>query len=118
MKLKNNSKRNYVHSYLDENANLTMLVLKPNEVKDIPDDVAKTWLKGRDIVEYVNPEDVRKKEEQLKKENAELKKALEEAKKSKDCVECYSDDKTPAQDDCDKCKEKKETKPKKTSKKK
>ena len=46
MKLKNNSKRNYVHSYLDENANLTMLVLKPNEVKDIPDDVAKTWLKG------------------------------------------------------------------------
>ena len=96
MKLKNNSKRNYVHSYLDENANLTMLVLKPNEVKDIPDDVAKTWLKGRDIVEYVDPNQARIEKEKLEAENAKLKAELEAQKKE----------------------EKKETKPKKTSKKK
>lgn len=96
MKLKNNSKRNYVHSYLDENANLTMLVLKPNEVKDIPDDVAKTWLKGRDIVEYVDPNQARIEKEKLEAENAKLKAELKGQKKE----------------------EKKETKPKKTSKKK
>lgn len=96
MKLKNNSKRNYVHSYLDENANLTMLVLKPNEVKDIPDDVAKTWLKGRDIVEYVDPNQARIEKEKLEAENAKLKAELEAQKKE----------------------EKKETKPKRTSKKK
>ena len=96
MKLKNNSKRNYVHSYLDENANLTMLVLKPNEVKDIPDDVAKTWLKGRDIVEYVDPDQARIEKEKLEAENAKLKAELEAQKKE----------------------EKKETKPKRTSKKK
>ena len=96
MKLKNNSKRNYVHSYLDENANLTMLVLKPNEVKDIPDDVAKTWLKGRDVVEYVDPNQARIEKEKLEAENAKLKAELEAQKKE----------------------EKKETKPKKTSKKK
>lgn len=96
MKLKNNSKRNYVHSYLDENANLTMLVLKPNEVKDVPDDVAKTWLKGRDIVEYVDPNQARIEKEKLEAENAKLKAELEAQKKE----------------------EKKETKPKKTSKKK
>lgn len=114
MLVKNISKRSYIHSRLDEKYNLVMLTLKPNEVKDIPDEVAKSWLKSDDVVEYVNPEDARKQEEQLKKENAELKKALEEAKK--DCAECYSDDKTPAQDDCDKCKEVKATK-KKSSKK-
>lgn len=96
MKLKNNSKRNYVHSYLDENANLTMLVLKPNEVKDIPDDVAKTWLKGRDVVEYVDPNQARIEKEKLEAENAKLKAELEAQKKE----------------------EKKETKPKRTSKKK
>ena len=95
MKLKNNSKRNYVHSYLDENANLTMLVLKPNEVKDIPDDVAKTWLKGRDVVEYVDPNQARIEKEKLEAENAKLKAELEAQKK-----------------------EEKETKPKRTSKKK
>lgn len=96
MKLKNNSKRNYVHSYLDENASLTMLVLKPGEVKDIPDDVAKTWLKGRDVVEYVDPNQARIEKEKLEAENAKLKAELEAQKKE----------------------EKKETKPKKTSKKK
>lgn len=95
MKLKNNSKRNYVHSYLDENANLIMLILKPNEVKDIPDDVAKTWLKGRDVVEYVDPNQARIEKEKLEAENAKLKAELEAQKK-----------------------EEKETKPKKTSKKK
>ena len=93
MKLKNNSKRNYVHSYLDENASLTMLVLKPNEVKDIPDDVAKTWLKGRDVVEYVDPNQARIEKEKLEAENAKLKAELE-------------------------AKQEKETKSKKTSKKK
>lgn len=96
MKLKNNSKRNYVHSYLDENANLIMLILKPNEVKDIPDDVAKTWLKGRDVVEYVDPNQARIEKEKLEAENAKLKAELEAQKKE----------------------EKKETKPKRTSKKK
>lgn len=73
MKLQNKSKRSYVHSFLDKNFKLVLLKLAPNEIKDIPDEVAKIWLKAKDIIEYVAPQDLKKLEE----ENKKLKEKLE-----------------------------------------
>ena len=100
MKVKNISKHRYCHAKLDENYKLQMLILKPNEVKDVPDDIAKSWIKTNEVIEFVEPKEARK----LADENEALKKELEQLKQSKECDECYSDDKTPTQEDCDKCK--------------
>lgn len=108
MKVKNISKHRYCHAKLDENYKLQMLILKPNEVKDVPDDIAKSWLKTNEVIEFVEPKEAKK----LADENEALKKELEQLKQSKDCDECYSDGKTPAQEDCDKC----DNKPKQTKK--
>ena len=108
MKVKNISKQRYCHSRLDENFKLELLTVEPNEIKEVPDNVAENWLKSGGVIQYIEPVEVKK----LENENEALKKELEQLKKSKDCVECYSDDKTPAQDDCDKC----DNKAKKTKK--
>lgn len=81
MKVKNNSKRRYVHSYMDEAMRLKMLILEPKAVMDVPDEVAKTWIKGRDVVEYVDPNQARIEKEKLEAENAKLKAELEAQKK-------------------------------------
>lgn len=81
MKVKNNSKRRYVHSYMDETMRLKMLILEPKAVMDVPDEVAKTWIKGRDVVEYVDPNQARIEKEKLEAENAKLKAELEAQKK-------------------------------------
>lgn len=99
MKVKNITKHRYCHAKLDENYKLQMLILKPNEVKDIPDEIAKSWIKNGGAVEYIEPKEAKK----LADENEALKKELEQLKQSKECEECYADDKTPAQEDCDKC---------------
>lgn len=112
MKIKNISKQRYCHSKLDENYRLEILTVEPNETKEVPNNVAEIWLKTGDIVQYVEPKEVK----QLENENEALKKELEQLKNTKDCGECYSDDKTPAQDDCDKC-DNKPTKTKKNTKK-
>ncbi len=52
--------------------------LRVNEVADIPEEIAKIWLKINGIEEYAEPEDLKK----LEKENEKLKKELEEAKKT------------------------------------
>lgn len=78
MKLQNKSKRSYVHSYLDENYKLVLLQLKPNEVKDIPNDIAKVWLKSGEVVQFVEPQEVKN----LENENAKLKAELEALKKA------------------------------------
>lgn len=80
MLLENKSKRKYVHSYLDENAKLKIIVLEPNKHCEIPDDVAKSWLKSKEIKEYVNPEEARKAKKALEDENAKLKAELEKIK--------------------------------------
>lgn len=81
MKVKNNSKRRYVHSYMDEAMRLKMLILEPKAIMDVPDEVAKTWIKGRDVVEYVDPNQARIEKEKLEAENAKLKAELEAQKK-------------------------------------
>lgn len=78
MKLQNKSKRSYVHSYLDKNYKLVLLQLKPNEVKEIPDDIAKVWLKSGEVVQFVAPQEVKN----LEDENAKLKAELEALKKA------------------------------------
>lgn len=110
MKVKNLSKRRYCYAKLDENYKLQMLILAPDEIKDVPDEVAKSWIKTKEVVEYIEPKDAKK----IADENEALKKELEQLKQSKDCEECHSDDKTPAQEDCDKC-DNKSTKTKKST---
>lgn len=79
MKLQNKSKRTYVHSYLNDKFALTILDLKPGEIKDIPDNIAKSWLKSNEIVEYVAPQEAKA----LEDENAKLKKELKKLKETK-----------------------------------
>lgn len=50
--------------------------LRVNAVEDIPEEIAKVWLKINGIEEYVEPADLAK----LEKENEKLKKQLEAAK--------------------------------------
>lgn len=78
MKLQNKSKRSYVHSYLDKNYKLVLLQLKPNEIKEIPNDIAKVWLKSGEVVQFVAPQEVKN----LEDENAKLKAELEALKKA------------------------------------
>lgn len=73
MKVKNISKHNFCHSSLDEAYKLQMIILKPNEIADIPDEVAEKWIKTKQVIEYVEPKDVN----ELKNENAQLKKQLD-----------------------------------------
>lgn len=80
MKVKNISKRSYIHSKLDDNFKLVLLTLRPNEVMDIPDEVAKTWVKSGEVVEYVSPVEAQK----LADENKELKEKLEALEKTGD----------------------------------
>lgn len=112
MKVKNISKHRYCHAKLDKNYKLQMLILKPNETKDVPDEIAESWIKGGEVVEYIEPKEVKK----LADENEALKKELEKLKKANDCQECYEDNKTPSEDDCENC-DKKDNKPNKTQKK-
>jgi hypothetical protein len=112
MKVKNTSKHRYCHAKLDENYKLQMLILKPNEIKEVPDEIAASWVKGGEVIEYVEPKEVKK----LADENEALKKELEKLKKANDCQECYEDNKTPSEDDCENC-DKKDNKPNKTQKK-
>lgn len=76
MKVKNISKHRYCHAKLDENYKLQMLILKPNEVKDVPDDIAKSWIKTNEVIEFVEPKEAKK----LADENEVLKKELEKLK--------------------------------------
>lgn len=77
MLLKNNTNRKYVHSWLDKNAKLQMIILGPNKILDVSEDVADSWLKIPGIIEYIEP----KKAKELEDENAKLKAELEELKK-------------------------------------
>mgnify|MGYP007135718657 FL=1 len=69
VKIKNVSTRTYMH--LD-------IICKPNQVMNIPQDVADIWLKGGEIVKYAEPEDT----EKLKAENEALKAKLAEQAKA------------------------------------
>lgn len=73
MKIKNISKRKYLH-YLgkDKEGKNIFAVLLPKETKEIPDDVAQIWLKTGDIVK-VDDGSKDKEIARLKAENEKLK---------------------------------------------
>lgn len=62
MKLKNNSK----NSFIDVQGR-TKYILAVGGIADIPDDVAKTWLKYDGVEEYISPEDIKKLKEEVAK---------------------------------------------------
>lgn len=82
MKVLNKSKRMYVHSVLNERKQPVLLMLKPGEHKDVPDEIAKQWIRTGEVIKYADPEDV----EELKAEIERLKKekSLDELKKEAD----------------------------------
>lgn len=76
MKVQNKSKRCYVHSVLNERKQAEMLILRPGENKEVPDEVAEQWLKTGEVIKYADPVEV----EALKAELAALKAAKEDVK--------------------------------------
>ena len=74
MKVKSNAKHNYCHARLNDNYKLEMLILRPNEIKEVPDEVAKSWIKTGEVIEYIEPKDVKKVEIENKALKDEIKK--------------------------------------------
>ena len=77
MKIQNKAKHAFQHSYMDAKQVLQIIEIQPGEVKDIPEEVAKVWLKMDDVVEFVEPKEAKA----LEDENAKLKAELEKLKK-------------------------------------
>lgn len=90
MKVQNKSRRTYQHSYYNAKGVLQILNLCPGDILDIDEKIAQVWLKTGDVVEYADPKDHAKLEDenaQLKAELAALKgkeKSLDELKKEAD----------------------------------
>ena len=77
-KLYNNSERNYVHTLKEGNKFVTYR-LKPKSDLLVPDEVAKIWLKSKEIMELGAQNDEKDKEiERLKAELAKTKGKEEE----------------------------------------
>lgn len=98
MKLINNSKCALCHGLPKKD----FYRLEVGKVLDVPKEVADIWLKYEGVQVYVAPEDVEKAKAEA------VAKALKEEKakaKMEKCAPCYENGKTPAQEDCDKCKE-------------
>lgn len=74
MKVKSNAKHNFCHARLNDNYKLEMLILRPNEIKEVPDEVAKSWIKTGEVIEYIEPKDVKKVESENKALKDEIKK--------------------------------------------
>lgn len=83
MRVYNKSSRTYQHSEMDEKNELKIINLLPKTDAEVPDDIAKLWLKTGEVVEYVKPEEAKAKQAELEKENAKLKAELEALKKAK-----------------------------------
>ena len=77
MKVKNISKNKFCHAQLDKNYKLEMLLLAPNEIKKVPDEIAKNWIATGKVIQYIEPKDVKK----IDAENKALKEELEKLKK-------------------------------------
>ena len=85
MKVHNKSRRTYQHSELKE-GKIRIIDIKPDEIKDVPDSIAKVWLKTGDVIEYADPKEqaqLQNENEKLKAEIAALKKDKKPVKKSK-----------------------------------
>lgn len=83
MRVYNKSSRIYQHTYIDDKNVFHAINLNPKTDAEIPDNIAKAWLKTGEVVEYVKPEEAKAKEAALKEENEKLKAELEALKKAK-----------------------------------
>lgn len=72
MKVHNKSRKTYQHSELNKDGKIVIIDIKPDEVKEISDKIAKVWLKTGDVVEFADP----KEQAQLQDENAKLKEEI------------------------------------------
>lgn len=79
MKVHNKSRRTYQHSELNKDGKIRIIDIKPDEIKEVPDTIAKVWLKTGDVIEYADP----KEQAQLQDENAKLKAEIAALKKDK-----------------------------------
>lgn len=79
MKVHNKSRRTYQHSELNKEGKIRIIDIKPDEIKEVPDTIAKVWLKTGDVIEYADP----KEQAQLQDENAKLKAEIAALKKDK-----------------------------------
>lgn len=80
MRLENKSERTFQHSYFNKDNKLVILDLKPNENKEIPDDIAAIWLATKEVVEYIDPAIAKAQQQALEDENAKLKAELDKLK--------------------------------------
>ena len=78
MKLINNSKNAMMHKVGKE-----YLILEVGKVLDVPDDVAKLWLKYAGIQTYATPEDIEEAKKKAVKEALAKEKAKQEKKAKK-----------------------------------
>lgn len=86
MKVHNKSRRTYQHSELNKEGKIRIIDIKPDEIKDVPDAIAKVWLNTGDVIEYADPKEqaqLQNENEKLKAEIAALKKDKKPVKKSK-----------------------------------
>ena len=87
MRVENKCKHAFCHSILNEKMQVEMIILKPGENKDVPDEVAKQWLKTGDVIEYADPAELSKVKaelEALKAEKETPEKNLDELKAEAD----------------------------------
>lgn len=82
MRVYNKSSRMYQHSEMDKKNKLVVINLPPKTDAEIPDNIAKLWLKTGEVVEYVKPEEAKAVQAKLEEENAKLKAELEALKKA------------------------------------
>ena len=78
MRVYNKSSRMYQHEQDGKT-----YYLPPKTDIEVPDKIAKLWLKTGEVVEYVKPEEAKAKQAALEEENAKLKAELEALKKAK-----------------------------------
>ena len=77
MRVYNKSSRMYQHEHDGKT-----YCLKPKTDIEVPDKIAKLWLKTGEVVEYVKPEEAKAAQAKLEEENAKLKAELEALKKA------------------------------------
>lgn len=82
MRVYNKSSRKYQHSEFDKDNKLITIELPPKTDAEIPDKIAKKWLKTGEVIEYVKPEDAKAKQAELEEEIAKLKAENEKLKAS------------------------------------
>lgn len=76
--LLNSGKRTFIHQITCADGKVVTYRIEPNETKDVPEDIAKFWLRSPEIRQVGASDDTKDKEiERLKKELAKAKKVVD-----------------------------------------